>query len=36
MWRSAGASERMITDVYRHKLSGVTDLGPSDSQRHIS
>jgi len=26
----AGTSERMIWDVYRHKLNNITDLGPSD------
>ncbi len=26
----AGTSERMIIDVYRHKLNDITDLGPSD------
>jgi integrase len=29
----AGTSERMILDVYRHKLDDVSDLGPSDEGR---
>ena len=29
----AGTSERMIIDVYRHKLTDVIDLGPSDGAR---
>ena len=28
----AGTSERMITEVYRHKLNEITDLGPSDGE----
>ncbi len=29
----AGTSERMIIEVYRHKLTDVLDLGPSDDAR---
>ena len=29
----AGTSERIIIDVYRHKMTDVIDLGPSDSTR---